>query len=243
MIQTAENAAREAGIDRASQDEVALLRSEQYQNALKDDRAFQRRYMVSPVEIKDRKGKVLASVPTDEGIFPTTREGLARLKPVIEGGTVTFGCQTFPADGNAAIVLTGRDRARELSRDPSVQVQVLSHAQARVKKGFMPMANVPAVRSALARAGIGLGDVKAFTSHTPFAVNDVYLSRELGIDLADMNRFGCSLVWGHPQAPTGMRAIMELIEELALLGGGHGVFTGCAAGDCAASIVVKVTVA
>ncbi|MDP7136730.1 MAG: thiolase family protein, partial [Candidatus Poseidoniia archaeon] len=49
-----------------------------------------------------------------------------------------------------------------------------------------------------------------------------------------------SLIWGHPQGPTGMRLIMELIEELALLGGGYGLFTGCAAGDTAAAIVLRV---
>jgi acetyl-CoA C-acetyltransferase len=80
------------------------------------------------------------------------------------------------------------------------------------------------------------------TSHVPFAVNDVYLSRELGVEPERMNRFGCSLVWGHPQAPTGMRSVMELIEDLVLQGGGCGLFTGCAAGDSAAAVVLEVTV-
>jgi acetyl-CoA acetyltransferase family protein len=241
MIQTAENVAKEAGIDRKVQDEVALMRYEQYRNALKDDRAFQKRYMVSPIELKDRKGrKVLATVETDEGIFPTTSEGLAKLRPVMDGGTVTFGTQTFPADGNAGMVITTREKARELSKDKNIEVQVLAHSQARVKKGFMPAANAPAVRLVLQRAGIGAKDIKAMTSHTPFAVNDVHLSRELGFDLKDMNRYGCSLIWGHPQGPTGMRGVIELIEELALLGGGYGLFTGCAAGDCAASLIVRV---
>ena len=56
-----------------------------------------------------------------------------------------------------------------------------------------------------------------------------------------MNNFGSSLIWGHPQGPTGMRLIIELIEELVLLGGGYGLFTGCAAGDSAAAVVVKVS--
>ena len=65
--------------------------------------------------------------------------------------------------------------------------------------------------------------------------------REIGMDLSEMNRYGCSLVWGHPQSPTGMRGVIELIEELAILGVGYGLFTGCAAGDCAAAMVLKVT--
>jgi acetyl-CoA acetyltransferase len=48
-------------------------------------------------------------------------------------------------------------------------------------------------------------------------------------------------VWGHPQGPTGLRSIIELIEDLTLLGGGYGLFTGCAAGDSAAAVVLKVT--
>jgi acetyl-CoA acetyltransferase len=55
-----------------------------------------------------------------------------------------------------------------------------------------------------------------------------------------MNNYGSSLIWGHPQAPTGMRLIIEVVEELALLGGGYGLFTGCAAGDTAAAIVLEV---
>jgi len=240
MIGTAEKVARKTGIGRAPQDEVALLRYQQYTKALEDDRAFQRRYMVTPVEIRTPKGKVLATVETDEGIFPTTAEGLARLRPVMPEGTVTFGAQTFPADGNAGMILAGRDKAKELSRDPHVEIRLISSAQARVGRGLMPMANVPASALALERAGIAIGDVKAITSHTPFALNDVYFAREMGIGVEDMNRYGCSLVWGHPQAPTGLRGVMELIEELVILGGGYGLFTGCAAGDTAAALVLEV---
>ncbi|MCQ3954745.1 MAG: thiolase family protein, partial [Chloroflexi bacterium] len=55
-----------------------------------------------------------------------------------------------------------------------------------------------------------------------------------------MNNYGSSLIWGHPQGPTGMRLVIELIEELVLLGGGYGLFTGCAAGDTAAALVLEV---
>ena len=243
MFVTAENVAREHNIDRKSQEEVTLLRHAGYRRALDNDRAFQRRYMVGPLEIKDRKGKkVLATVETDEGIFPTTAEGLAKLKPLLPEGTVTFGAQTFPADGNTGMVVTTRERARELSRDQNIEIQVVAHAQARVEPAHMPAANGPAVRLVLERAGIGIKDIKAITTHTPFAVNDVFLARELGLKFEDMNRYGCSLVWGHPQAPTGMRGVIELIEELAELGGGWGLFTGCAAGDSAAALVIKVDV-
>ena len=103
------------------------------------------------------------------------------------------------------------------------------------------MAVVPAAAQALHRAGITADQLGSVTSHNPFAVNDVYLARELKLDPEKMNRHGCSLVWGHPQAPTGLRSIIELIEDLAIAGGGYGLFTGCAAGDSAAAVVLKVS--
>jgi len=243
MLQTAENVAKEAGISREEQDAVVLMRYHQYQQALKDDAAFLRRFMVTPIEVKDPSGrKVLATVKGDEGVFPSTAEGLARLKPVLEGGSVTYGGQTYPADGNCGLLVTTRDRARELSRDPSIEIQVLAFGQGRAKKGYMAQATVPAARQALEHAGISIQDVKAIKTHNPFAVNDVYFAREMGVKLEQMNNYGCSLIWGHPQGPTGTRLIIELIEELALAGGGYGLFDGCAAGDTAAAIVLQVRV-
>ena len=243
MLQTAENVAREAGITRGEQEEVTLLRYRQYADATADDGAFFKRYMSWPLEVKDARGKkVVATVTGDEGVHPTNAQGLATLRPVVEGGSVTFGTQTHPADGNAGILLTaGRDRARGVSPKGAVDVQLLSYGQARVKKGFMPMAVAPAAAQALSRAGITADQLDSITSHNPFAVNDVYLARELKLDPERMNRHGCSLVWGHPQGPTGLRSIIELIEDLAIAGGGYGLFTGCAAGDSAAAVVLKVS--
>jgi acetyl-CoA acetyltransferase family protein len=242
MIQTAENVAREAGISREIQDEVALMRYHQYQDALKDDMAFLRRFMVIPTEVKDAKGRVMSTVKCDEGVYPTTAEGLRKLKPVLPGGTVTFGSQTYPADANVGMIIATREKARELSREPGITVQVLSYAQGRAKKGYMAMAIVPAARLALRRAGVKLQDVKVIKTHNPFAVNDVYFSQEMGVKLEDMNNYGSSLIWGHPQGPTGLRLIIEMIEELVIKGGGYGLFDGCAAGDSAAAVVLKVDV-
>jgi len=198
--------------------------------------------MVIPLDVKDERGrKVLSTVDGDTGVFPTSQEGLARLRPVLPNGTVTYGTQTHPADGNCGIVVTTREQARELSLDPDIEIQLLSYGEARAPKGYMAKAVVPAARQALARAGIDIGDVRVIKTHNPFAVNDIYFCREMGVEPESMNHYGSSLVWGHPQAPTGHRLIIEVIEELALLGGGHGLFVGCAAGDTAAGVVVKVS--
>jgi acetyl-CoA acetyltransferase len=241
MIQTAENVAREAGIGRDEQDEMTLVRYEQYAKALENDSAFLKRFLTLPLEVKDASGrKVVATVTGDEGVFATTREGLAKLEPVLPEGTVTFGSQTHPADGNAGVVIASRERARALSRDPSMEVRLVSFGQGRAKKGFMAMATVPAARRALEHAGIALADVRVIKTHNPFAVNDCYLGRELGLKPERFNNYGSSLIYGHPQGPTGMRLILETIEELALVGGGYGLFVGCAAGDTAGAVVVKV---
>jgi len=242
MTATAENVARETGIDRAAQEEMTLLRYAQYESERANNGALWDRFMLRPVELK-RGSRVLATVAGDEGVHPTNATALAALRPVIDGGCVTFGTQTHPADGSAGILLAAdRDRARSIGRGEHVDVQLLAYGQARVKKGFMPMAVVPAARQALQRAGVTADQLASVTSHVPFALNDVYLSRELRLDPERMNRHGCSLVWGHPQAPTGMRSIIELIEDLVLIGGGYGLFTGCAAGDSAAAVVLKVNV-
>jgi acetyl-CoA acetyltransferase len=242
MIETAENVVREAGITKEEQDEMTLLRHQQYGDALKNDSAFLRRFMVMPIEVKDARGrKVLTTVNGDEGVFPTTAEGLARLKPLLEGGTITYGTQTFPADGNCGIIITTREKARELSREPKIEIQLLSYGEARAKKGYMAQAIVPAARQALARAGISIEDVQVIKTHNPFAVNDIYFCREMGVKPEAMNNYGSSLIWGHPQGPTGHRLIIETIEELILVGGGYGLFVGCAAGDSGAGVVVKVS--
>ena len=243
MIETAENVAKEVGVSKEEQDEVTLIRYNQYQDALKDNGAFLNRFMVVPLDVRDPAGrKVISTVTGDEGVFPTTADALARLRPVLPNGTVTFGTQTYPADGNASIIVSTREKARELSRDPNVEIQVISYAEARAKRGFMAMAIVPAAKKALTIAGIGIKDVKAIKTHNPFAVNDIYFSREMGVKLEDMNNYGSSLIWGHPQGPTGARLIIELIEELVIRGGGYGLFDGCAAGDTAAAVVIKVDV-
>ena len=238
---TAENVAKEEGISRQEQDEVTLIRYEQYVADRKNGGGFQKRYLVTPLEVRDPSGRrAIATIDDDEGVTPTTAEGLARLKPVHEGGTVTYGSQTHPADGNCAMILTGRDQAREMSRDSGIEIQVLSYGQSRARAAFMPMAPVPAAHKALDEAGLRIFDITAVKTHNPFAVNDVYFARSFDVALDAFNNHGSSLIFGHPQGPTGMRLVIELIEELVDRGGGYGLFTGCAAGDTGAAVVLKV---
>lgn len=241
MLDTAENVARTHGFTSAEQHAIVLRREEQYRTALADESAFLKRFMTLPFDVPGANfRKTLSTLTGDEGINFSSEEGLARLKPVQPGGSVTFGAQTHPADGNAAIVVATPERARELSAQPKIAVRLLGFGQARAELARMPEATVPAAERALSNAGVALREIDAIKTHNPFALNDLVFSRAFGLDSASMNNYGSSLVWGHPQAPMGTRSVIELIEELALRGGGRGLFAGCAAGDSAMAVVVEV---
>lgn len=242
MTQTAENVAAKHGIATNEQHEVVLRREQQYADAQADDYAFQRRYMSLPFAVPDaRYRKEIATLDSDAGVRFSTPETLAALKPVIDGGTVTFAGQTHPADGNAAIIVAQPELAIELSRDRGICIQITGFGLARAALAFMPEATIDAARKALQNAGVPLKQVDAIKTHNPFALNDIVFARQTGADLMQMNNYGCSLVWGHPNAPTGLRSTIELIEELTLRGGGTGLFAGCAAGDTAMAVVIKVS--
>lgn len=233
MLDTAENVAADEGYSREEIDEVTLLRYEQYRAA----RSLPREYLVE-AHVPGRRGETV--VADDSGVHDTTAEGLAKLSPVKPDGVVTYGSQTHPGDGTAGLVLSTVDRARELSGGTGV-ARVLAVSFARAERARMPKAPVPAARGALTDAGLSIAGIDVVTTHNPFAVNDVYFARQTGFPLDRMNPYGCSLVYGHPQGPTGMRAVAELIEALRARGGGRGLFTGCAAGDTAGAVVVEVT--
>jgi acetyl-CoA acetyltransferase len=238
MIKTAENVSTEAGITREQCDAVTLRRYEQYKDALADDRAFQKRYMY-PVMLQVGKKKTIM-LEEDEGIMESTAEGLAKLKPVMPDGVHTYGAQTHPADGQCAITVATREKAKELSADPDVEIQVVSYGYSRAKPAYMAAAVYPSVKMALDKAGITANDVKAIKTHNPFAANDIHLANNLGVDVNGMNNYGSSLIFGHPQGPTAGRLIIEGIEEVVMAGGGYMLFGGCAAGDTGAAMVLKI---
>ncbi|MGC1403311.1 MAG: thiolase family protein [Thermodesulfobacteriota bacterium] len=239
MVQTAENVAVMCGgVTKEESDAMAVRRYEQYLMSMANDREFQKGYMI-PVEIQISKKKSNL-VETDEGVSPCTPEGLAPLKPVIADGCISFGAQTHPADGNAGLIITTKERAKELGQKKEVTIQLLSYGYARAKKAHMAAAVTPAAEMALKNAGIAVKDLSAVKTHNPFSVNDIVMGKLMKIPEGIFNNYGSSLVFGHPQGPTGARCTVELIEELVKIGGGYGLFAGCAAGDTGAALVVKV---
>ena len=241
MLATAENVAAKHGITTAEQHDVVLQREAQYRDALADGAAFLKRFMTLPFDVPAPGFKKTArQLEGDEGIAASTPEGLRALQPVLPGGSVTYGGQTHPADGNAALIVTTPEAARELASDPKILVRLHGFGLARAPLAHMPEATWPAAQRALAQAGRSITQLAVVKTHNPFAVNDIFFARASGIHWRAMNPHGCSLVWGHPQAPMGTRAIIELIEALVQRGGGFGLFTGCAAGDTAMAVVLEV---
>ena len=129
-----------------------------------------------------------------------------------------------------------------MSVDPAIRVRILGFGQARAPtRDTCPEAPIKASQCALNhrrdrhRAGASgqVAQPLRRQRHRLFA-------RATGFALERMNNYGCSLIWGHPQGPTGTRAIIELIEELAVAGGGIGLFQGCAAGDSSLACVIEV---
>src|SRR3954469_3057172 len=231
MLRTAERVAAQGGFSKAEVDAVTARRWNQYEDALADDRAFQRRWMV-PISAGPKRKPV--EIDADWGIRPAPLEALKGLPAVQEGGVVSYGSQTHPADGCAGLIVTSADRAS------GPVARVLSTGFARVGRGEMPKAPVPAASVALRDAGLAIGDIDVIKTHNPFAVNDLWFARETGADVDAMNPFGCSLIYGHPQGPTGARGLIELMWALHDRGGGRGLFTGCAAGDTGAAVVIEV---
>jgi acetyl-CoA C-acetyltransferase len=236
MLATAERVAGEAAFGKAQLDEVAVRRYEQYCEALADDRAFQRRWMV-PITVK--AGRQTVEIDSDQGVRPVTAEGLAALKAVRPDGVVSYGTQTHPADGTAGMIVCRAAGIGELGVDGPV-ARVLATGFARVAPGTMPKAPVPAAVAALRDAGLDFGDLDIVKTHNPFAVNDLWFAEQTGVDVQAMNPYGCSLIYGHPQGPTGARGVVELMLALEERGGGRGLFTGCAAGDTGAAVVIEL---
>jgi len=232
MLATAEAVATEETVTRDQIDDVTALRHQQYAST---GGAGEH---VVPVVIPGRRGDLV--LDTDEGVRVSTREELGALRSAAKDGLHTYGSQTHPADGAAGAVVTTVERARELSGGQGV-VELLGFGTSRVDPARMPKAPVPAAQRALKAAGLEIDVIDLVATHNPFAVNDVYFSNQTGFPLDRMNTRGCSLVFGHPQSPTGLRSIAELITSLRERGGGTGLFTGCAAGDNGAAVVLRLT--
>jgi acetyl-CoA acetyltransferase len=236
MIAAAGITARKYKCDREETDEVAFLRYDQYFDAR--DSGFLDRVLV-PLDVLNVAGRPLGRIDGDYGVRKLTQAGLRAMREL--DTCVTGGGQTHASDGMSTLLVTSKEKAKELSPRPEIDIQFIAKVEARTQPSLMPEAPGMAVMKLLDRVGLTMDDMAVVKNHNPFAVNDVVFSKQTGYDWRNMNKTGCSLVWGHPQGPTLTRVLIEALEEAVDLGGGNVLIFGCAAGDVGIAALFKVS--
>ena len=195
--------------------------------------------MLVPLDVLNLQGRLLGRIDDDLGVRPLTLAGLRAMREL--DTCVTGGTQTHAADGMATLLVTSAGRARELSPRPEIDIRFVAKTEVRTSPSLMPEAPALAVRKLLKKNDLTMADMAVVKNHNPFAVNDVIFAKVLEYDWREMNKTGCSLVWGHPQGPTLTRLLIEALEEAVDLGGGHVLLFGCAAGDVGIAALFKVS--
>ncbi|MBX5458059.1 MAG: thiolase family protein [Thermogemmatispora sp.] len=231
MGMTAENLARKYNISRQAQDAFAL-RSHQRAVAAIDSGFFKRE--IIPVKLPD--GRIM---DTDEGPRrDTSLEKLAALEPAfIKDGTVTAGNSSPLNDGAAAVVLMSADKARELGIQPLARVVAM--AVAGVRPDIMGIGPVPAVKKVLQRARMQLSDIDIIELNEAFAVQNLAVIQELGIDEEKLNPHGGAIALGHPLGCSGARIVATLINDLQTADKTLGLATLCVGGGQGVATIIE----
>ena len=236
MITTAGVTARKYKIDRAEVDELTYLRYKQYFQAKAS--GFFEKYLFS-FDILNVQGKLMGKVTEDVGVREISLQMLKDQREL--DSCITSGTQTHAADGMATLLVASPEKAKQLSTRPEINIEFIAKVDIRTLPGLMPEAPGLAVQKLLNRTGLTMDDMAVVKNHNPFAVNDAIFAKMMNYDWAKMNKTGCSLVWGHPQAPTLTRILIEAFEEAVELGGGYVLAFGCAAGDVGTAAIFRVS--
>lgn len=237
MGETAENVVDRWVVSRERQDAFALA-SQQKAVAAIERGAFDGQ--IVPVPIPQKKGDPVLVTRDEHPRADSSLASLARLRPAFrEGGTVTAGNSSGINDGASAVLLVEADRARALGLKPLARV--VSTAVAGIDPAIMGAGPIPAVRKALARAGIDVGDLDLIELNEAFASQSVVCIDELGLDPERVNVNGGAIALGHPLGMSGGRLVTMLVHELAARGGRYGLATMCiGVGQGIATVVERV---
>ena len=212
MGETAENIAIERPhITREKQDAFAAS-SHRRAIAAIDNGKFAEEIIAVPVPQK--KGDPILVTTDERPRRDTTPESLARLKPAFrkEGGTVTAGNSSGLNDGAAALLLMSADKAAQLGLKPLARVVAM--ASAGVEPRVMGLGPVPAVRKALDRANLTVGQIGLVELNEAFAVQSLAVLEDLGLDETIVNVNGGAIALGHPLGCSGARILTTLIHEM-----------------------------
>ncbi|MDP6421906.1 MAG: acetyl-CoA C-acetyltransferase [SAR202 cluster bacterium] len=223
---TAENVAERFGVSREDQDEMALMSHGRAVAAIESGRF---KGQIESVSVPQRRGDPVV-VDTDEGPrADTTLERLAQLRPVFKkDGSVTAGNASGINDGAAAVVLMSAEKAAELGIQPKLKWH--TRGVAGVEPAVMGIGPVPAVRKALGKAGMEMGDIDLVELNEAFASQALYCIRELGMDIDKTNVNGSGISLGHPVGATGAIMTVKLLDEIEQRDQSLGLVTMCVGG-------------
>jgi 3-oxoadipyl-CoA thiolase len=225
MPQTGDNVAADCGVSRADQDAFAL-RSQQRAAAAQASGFFAEE--IIPVSVPGPRRGQTELVDTDEHPrADTTAEALARLKPLLPGGTVTAGNASGINDGAAALVIAGEEAIQRFGLRP--RARILGMASAGVEPRVMGIGPVAATQKLMARLGLQIGDFDAIELNEAFASQSLAVMRALGLpdDAPQVNPNGGAIALGHPLGMSGARLALTLVHQLEMSGGKRGLATLC----------------
>ena len=232
---TAENVAKQYGISRAQQDELALA-SQQKAAAAQDAGRFKDE--IVGVSIPQKKGDPLL-FDTDEFLNrKTTAEALGGLRPAFDkAGSVTAGNASGINDGAAAVMVMSAAKAAALGLKPLARIA--SYASAGLDPAIMGMGPVPAARKALARAGWTPADLDLLEINEAFAAQACAVHQEMGWDLNKVNVNGGAIALGHPIGASGCRILVTLLHEMQRRDAKKGIASLCIGGGMGVALTVE----
>jgi acetyl-CoA C-acetyltransferase len=235
MGMTAEAVAKRYDVSRVDQDAFAAESQHRAERAIASG-VFDREIVA--VEVPQKKGAPLA-VSRDE--YPragTTPEKLAALRTAFSReGTVTAGNASGINDGAAALIVGTESWAKKNGRKPLARI--LSYCTTGIDPMIMGMGPVQAMRKAVERAGLALGDLDLVELNEAFASQSLAVVRELGLDPSRVNVHGGAIALGHPIGASGARILTTLLHGLQARGGGRGAASLCIGGGMGTAMVVE----
>ncbi len=223
---TAENVAKQCGITREQQDELAV---ESHRRAAAATAAGHFTSQILPIEIKTKKGMV--AYAHDEHVrADATLDDMRKLKTVFqkENGTVTAGNASGINDAAAAIVMAEASAAAKMGAKP--MARLVGYAHAGLDPRIMGLGPVPATRKVLERTGLKLDQMDVIEANEAFAAQALGVAKELGFDMKKVNPNGSGISLGHPIGATGAIITVKAIYELHRTGGRYALVTMCIGG-------------
>ena len=228
----AERIAKRRGITRADLDHWGLL-SQQKAKLAWDELRFDRE--ISPIGVHTEEGRVVVS--RDQGLRDTTAEGLAGLKPVLEGGLHTAGTSSQISDGAAAVLWMDEDRARALGLTP--RARIVAQALVGSEPYYHLDGPVQSTERVLAKAGMKLGDIDLVEINEAFASVVLSWAQVHNADMDRVNVNGGAIALGHPVGSTGSRLITTALHELERTDQSTALVTMCAGGALSTGTILE----